>query len=328
MPDIKRVFGYHGAEHKTINAYEAGAELTGSVQRFPLAHPRCGTAFLLTVVRVLDLLFRPAQAPVCRWSWPCLAPAAHSGGRDGGLRVHPLFRAALDNPIMRAIIVPNLALQTPDHPPARRHMVEVAIAAFKACSIRERAADRARDQVPHHDSSFTVFPNTSLKKETMRNKITIVGAGNVGRFVRCLAGRARPGRPRAGGHPADRDMPKGKALDCCRPGRSWATTPASPAPPSYDPTARLRYRHHHRRRAAQARHEPRGSGRRSTRDHHATCIEQVAAALAQRDHHRRDQPAGHDGLPGLQAAGCPRSRVIGQAGMLDCAHGAPSSPRN
>jgi uncharacterized protein YqhQ len=45
MPDVKRLYGYHGAEHRTINAYEAGAELTPeSVARYPLTHPRCGTA--------------------------------------------------------------------------------------------------------------------------------------------------------------------------------------------------------------------------------------------------------------------------------------------
>jgi uncharacterized protein YqhQ len=51
LPDLKRVFQYHGAEHKTINALEAGAELTpASVQKFSLIHPRCGTAFLLWVM--------------------------------------------------------------------------------------------------------------------------------------------------------------------------------------------------------------------------------------------------------------------------------------
>src|SRR5262245_49394858 len=51
MPDVKRLFGYHGAEHKTINAFEASAELTPeSVAKFPLEHARCGTAFLLTLV--------------------------------------------------------------------------------------------------------------------------------------------------------------------------------------------------------------------------------------------------------------------------------------
>ncbi|MEM7798876.1 MAG: DUF1385 domain-containing protein [Chloroflexota bacterium] len=58
IPDIQRVFAYHGAEHKTINAYEAGSELTPQkVQTFPLEHPRCGTGFLLTVVIISILLF-------------------------------------------------------------------------------------------------------------------------------------------------------------------------------------------------------------------------------------------------------------------------------
>jgi uncharacterized protein YqhQ len=58
MPDVRRLFGYHGAEHKTINAFEAGAELTPeSVSKFSLEHPRCGTAFLLTLVLISILVF-------------------------------------------------------------------------------------------------------------------------------------------------------------------------------------------------------------------------------------------------------------------------------
>lgn len=57
MEDIKRVYSYHGAEHKTINAYEDGAELTPEIVKgYSLEHPRCGTAFLLTVV-VISILF-------------------------------------------------------------------------------------------------------------------------------------------------------------------------------------------------------------------------------------------------------------------------------
>ncbi|MGV2435884.1 MAG UNVERIFIED_CONTAM: DUF1385 domain-containing protein [Anaerolineae bacterium] len=48
IPDVKRLFGYHGAEHETINAYEAGAELTPEVvQTFPIEHPRCGNSILV-----------------------------------------------------------------------------------------------------------------------------------------------------------------------------------------------------------------------------------------------------------------------------------------
>jgi uncharacterized protein YqhQ len=58
LPDIQRVFGYHGAEHKTINAFEAGEPLTvESVRRFTLIHPRCGTSFLLVVFIVSFIVF-------------------------------------------------------------------------------------------------------------------------------------------------------------------------------------------------------------------------------------------------------------------------------
>ncbi len=58
IPDIARVFAYHGAEHKTIMAYEAGADLKPStVSTYSMYHPRCGTGFLLTVVVISILLF-------------------------------------------------------------------------------------------------------------------------------------------------------------------------------------------------------------------------------------------------------------------------------
>lgn len=58
IPDIQRLFGYHGAEHKAVNAYEAGAPLTvDSVRTFTHIHPRCGTSFLLVVVVVSFFIF-------------------------------------------------------------------------------------------------------------------------------------------------------------------------------------------------------------------------------------------------------------------------------
>lgn len=58
IPDVQRVFGYHGAEHKTVHAYEAGAPLTiESVQRFSTIHPRCGTSFLVVVVMLSFVVF-------------------------------------------------------------------------------------------------------------------------------------------------------------------------------------------------------------------------------------------------------------------------------
>ena len=83
MPDIQRVFGYHGAEHKTINAYEAGAELTPEVvATYSLEHPRCGTAFLLTLVLFSIVLFS-VMGPL-PWAWRLVKPcrAAPGAGRN------------------------------------------------------------------------------------------------------------------------------------------------------------------------------------------------------------------------------------------------------
>ncbi|AEF95467.1 protein of unknown function DUF1385 [Desulfotomaculum nigrificans CO-1-SRB] len=63
MKDIQRVFMYHGAEHKVINAYEAGKELTvEEVQKFSTLHPRCGTSFLLIVILIKVVIFSGVTA--------------------------------------------------------------------------------------------------------------------------------------------------------------------------------------------------------------------------------------------------------------------------
>ena len=68
LPDLRRVFQYHGAEHKAINALEAGEELTPeNVQKFSLIHPRCGTAFLLWVMVIAIFVFAFVGRPV--WYW-------------------------------------------------------------------------------------------------------------------------------------------------------------------------------------------------------------------------------------------------------------------
>lgn len=131
MPDVKRLYGYHGAEHKTINAYEAGAELTPeSVARFPLEHPRCGTAFLLTVVVISIILysFLPPMGLLVRILSRLLLLPLVAGIAYEFLR----FSAAhQDNALIRLITRPNLALQSlttrePDH-----EMLAVAITAFE-----------------------------------------------------------------------------------------------------------------------------------------------------------------------------------------------------
>jgi uncharacterized protein YqhQ len=68
LPDLRRVFEYHGAEHKTISCYEAGLDLTPvNAQRFSRLHPRCGTSFLLIVMIVAIVVFAPLGTPA--WYW-------------------------------------------------------------------------------------------------------------------------------------------------------------------------------------------------------------------------------------------------------------------
>ena len=68
LPDLRRVFQYHAAEHKVINAYEAGEELVPEkVQRFSLIHPRCGTAFLLWVMVIAIFVFAFLGRPPLPW---------------------------------------------------------------------------------------------------------------------------------------------------------------------------------------------------------------------------------------------------------------------
>ena len=132
MPDIRRVFAYHGAEHKTVNAYEAGAELTvDDVRPFSTAHTRCGTAFLLIVVVLTVLIFAPFSTPSLLWRvlsritlLPVIAGIAYETLR--------LTARLANRPWMRVIVAPNLALQRLTTREPDDDMLEVAIAALKA----------------------------------------------------------------------------------------------------------------------------------------------------------------------------------------------------
>jgi uncharacterized protein YqhQ len=138
MPDIKRVFAYHGAEHKTINAYEAGVELTPeNVATFSLEHPRCGTAFLLTLMLLSILVFSllgPMPGAVRILSRiifiPLLASLAYEYIRWTAKNLH--------SPLVRWMIKPNLALQRLTTREPSLEMIEVAIAAFNAMRTEER----------------------------------------------------------------------------------------------------------------------------------------------------------------------------------------------
>jgi uncharacterized protein YqhQ len=138
MPDVKRLFGYHGAEHKTINAYEAGAELTPeSVAKFSLEHPRCGTAFILTLVLVSILVFTALGPLSLFWrlaSRVLLIPVL------AGISLEYIRWTAnhLDLPIVRMLIKPNLALQALTTREPDASMLEVAIQSFKTMRQAEQ----------------------------------------------------------------------------------------------------------------------------------------------------------------------------------------------
>jgi uncharacterized protein YqhQ len=131
MPDIARVFAYHGAEHKTINAYEAGADLTpASVAKFSLAHTRCGTAFLLTLM-VLSLLFFTLLGPL-PLAWRLISRILMLPVLVG--IAYEYLRWTADHitlPFVRLIVKPNLALQSLTTREPDEKMLEVAITAFQ-----------------------------------------------------------------------------------------------------------------------------------------------------------------------------------------------------
>ena len=140
IPDIARVFGYHGAEHKTINAYEAGADLTpANVANYSVEHPRCGTAFLLTLM-VLSLFFFTILGPLPLF-WrlisrvvmiPILAAIAYEYLRWTADHIN--------SPFVRLIIKPNLALQHLTTREPDEKMLEVAISAFQTMQKSEQTA--------------------------------------------------------------------------------------------------------------------------------------------------------------------------------------------
>lgn len=140
MPDIKRLFAYHGAEHKTINAYEAGADLTPeTVARYSLEHPRCGTAFLLTLVLLSIVVFTLLGPLPVLWrlvSRVLLIPVL------AGIALEYVRWTAnhLSNPIVRWMIKPNLALQSLTTREPDASMLEVAITSFRSMREAEAAA--------------------------------------------------------------------------------------------------------------------------------------------------------------------------------------------
>jgi uncharacterized protein YqhQ len=137
VPEIRRVFAYHGAEHKTINAWEAGVELTpDNVSKFSIEHPRCGTAFLLTLVFVSVILFS-LLGPLS-WEWRIISRILALPLLAGIAYEYIRFTARhIQSPLVKLLIRPNLALQHLTTREPSLDMLEVSIAAFSAMRVEE-----------------------------------------------------------------------------------------------------------------------------------------------------------------------------------------------
>ena len=152
MKDIRRVFQYHGAEHKTIHCYEAGLPLTvENVQKFSRLHPRCGTNFLLIVMLVSIFVF-------AFLGWPSLAERIAS--RILLLPVvagisYEIIRLAgrSENPIIQTAIKPGLWLQYLTTRPPEDDMVAVAIESLKAVLPEEEIVEGTVDYRPCRGAS-------------------------------------------------------------------------------------------------------------------------------------------------------------------------------
>ena len=145
FPDLRRVFQYHAAEHKAINAYEAGEELKPEiVQRHSLIHPRCGTAFLLWVMVIAIFVFAFFGRP--HWYWliatrilllPLIAGLAYELIRFAGKHS--------GNPILMTLLAPGLWLQRLTTREPTLDQIEVSIHALKeVLSLEGRTRPEAR----------------------------------------------------------------------------------------------------------------------------------------------------------------------------------------
>jgi uncharacterized protein YqhQ len=145
LPDLRRVFQYHAAEHKAINAYEAGEELEPeTVQRHSLIHPRCGTAFLLWVMVIAIFVFAFFGRPA--WYWliatrilllPVIAGIAYELIRFAGKHT--------DNTYLMALLAPGLWLQRLTTREPSLDQIEVSIRALQqVLALEGRESPEAR----------------------------------------------------------------------------------------------------------------------------------------------------------------------------------------
>lgn len=144
LPDVKRVFAYHGAEHMTVHAHEAGLPLTlENVRKFGTPHPRCGTAFLLTVVVVSVVVFALLLGPPLEWRiasrillLPVIAAVSYEIIRFSGAHQNTWFGKMVATP---GLWLQKLTTRQPDD-----DQIEVAIRAMETAIAADSGETVAR----------------------------------------------------------------------------------------------------------------------------------------------------------------------------------------
>jgi len=151
LPDIRRLFAYHGAEHKTINAYEDGAAMeANAVRKYSTSHARCGTAFMLIVFVIAFIVFALLGRPPL-WlriaSRIVLIPVIAGIGYE----LMRFSAAHMGNALVRAIYAPSLALQALTTGEPDEGQLEVALYALRgavdADAAEARGATRTEEMV-------------------------------------------------------------------------------------------------------------------------------------------------------------------------------------
>jgi uncharacterized protein YqhQ len=141
MPDIRRVFAYHGAEHKVVNAYEAGVPLeVEAVKNYSTAHARCGTAFLFIVLILAIFVFALVGQPTL-WirilSRIALIPVIAVIGYE----IMKFGAAHINNKVVRFLLAPGLMLQSMTTREPDDSQIEAAISALSEVLEIDKAAD-------------------------------------------------------------------------------------------------------------------------------------------------------------------------------------------
>ena len=149
MKDIKRVFSYHGAEHMVVHTHEAGMPLTiENARRFPTAHPRCGTAFLLTVMVIAIIVFSLIGRPSMVWSiasrvalLPLIAGISYEIIRFTGLHGNTVITQLISSP---GLLLQRLTTRKPDD-----DQIEVAITSMET-ALKADAGNTAGEPDQSH----------------------------------------------------------------------------------------------------------------------------------------------------------------------------------